>query len=490
MPDIYSVGELTALIKTRFEENFPFVWVRGQVSNLARPSSGHLYFTLKDKDACLNVVWFKGSQRGGAGGHDPLTGEVFGGGFESGTQRLSRVLENGQEILCGGSLTVYPPRGSYQLIAQLVQDVGLGKLYLEFEALKKALTEKGYFDAQRKRPLPGQVRRVVVVTAATGAAIHDFIKIARTRGLRSEIRLYPSLVQGNEAPESIAGAMQLALRDNWAQVLVLIRGGGSLEDLWAFNTEPVAQAVYESPIPVLAGIGHEVDVSITDMVADVRAATPSHAAQLLWPERQRMVQDVDTAEMSLRTAWERWLRSIERELEALQKSLSLLSPKGRLDRAMERTEDLAPRLQRAAKSYFSGRSLLLERLSERLQRSFGPEVIQERSMRLELLSGRLRHAGENLFTQRTQLLEHQALKLDSLNPMLPLERGYSLVRRQDGSIVRDARGLAAGDLLDIRLAHGTAEARVVASHPEAENTRKAVRPEEKNAGGHDPDEIQ
>ncbi len=466
MPDIYSVGELTALIKSRFEESFPFVWVRGQVSNLARPSSGHIYFTLKDEEACLNIVWFKGSQRGGSDGHDPLTGEVFGGGVESGTQRLARTLENGQEILCGGSLTVYPPRGSYQLIAQLVQDVGLGRLYLEFEALKKALAEKGYFDSQRKRPLPGQIRRVAVVTAATGAAIHDFIEIARTRGLSSEIRLYPSLVQGNEAPESISKAMQLAFRDNWAQVLVLIRGGGSLEDLWAFNTEPVAQAVFDAPIPVVAGIGHEVDVSIADMVADVRAATPSHAAQLLWPERQRMAQDVDTAEMALRTAWERWLRGTERELASLQKALSLLSPKGRLERAIERTEELAPRLERAAKAYFSGRILQLERLEERLIRSFGPEVIQERSLQLELLSGRLQHAGERFLTRRTQQLEHAALKLESLDPMLPLERGYSLVRRTDGSILRDSAMVASGDLLDIRLAHGRVEAEVVASHPE------------------------
>ncbi len=472
MPDIYSVGELTALIKSRFEESFPFVWVRGQVSNLARPSSGHIYFTLKDEDACLNIVWFKGSQRGGKVGHDPLTGEVFDSGLESGSQRLARILENGQEILCGGSLTVYPPRGSYQLIAQLVQDVGLGRLYLEFEALKKELTEKGYFDAQRKRPLPRQVRRVAVVTAATGAAIHDFIKIARNRGLRSEIRLYPSLVQGNEAPESIARAMQTALRHNWADVLVLIRGGGSLEDLWAFNTEPVAKAVYESSIPVVAGIGHEVDVSIADMVADVRAATPSHAAQLLWPERNRLVQDVDTAEMGLRTAWTRWLRGIERELDGLQKSLSLLSPKGRLDRAMERTEDLAPRLRRAVDAYFSSRTLLVERLAERLQHSFGPEVVQDRSMQLELLSGRLRHAGENMLTQRTQLLEHKALKLESLDPMMPLARGYSLVRGQDGAIVRDAAQLAAGDKLEIRLARGSAEAEVTASYPDKAETGK------------------
>ncbi len=466
MPDIYSVGELTALIKSRFEESFPFVWVRGQVSNLARPSSGHIYFTLKDEEACLNIVWFKGSQRGGAGGHDPLTGEVFGGGVESGTERLARTLENGQEILCGGSLTVYPPRGSYQLIAQLVQDVGLGRLYLEFEALKKALAEKGYFDMQRKRPLPKQIRRVAVVTAATGAAIHDFIKIARSRGLRSEIRLYPSLVQGNEAPESIRRAMQLAFRDNWAQVLVLIRGGGSLEDLWAFNTEPVAQAVFDAPIPVVAGIGHEVDVSIADMVADMRAATPSHAAQLLWPERQRMAQDVDTAEMALRTAWKRWLMGTERELDSLQKALSLLSPKGRLDRAIERTQDLAPRLERAAKAYFTGRMLQLERLEERLMRSFGPEVVQEQSMKLELLSGRIRHVGERFLAERTQELEHAALKLESLDPMLPLERGYSLVRRKNGGILRDAAEVMSGDTLDIRLAHGRVEAEVTASHPE------------------------
>lgn len=313
MSAIFSVSELTRSVKNLLEAEFPFVWVRGQVTNLARPASGHIYFTLTDGDAALSVVWFKSSQSSakpvqqGVEKVNPLTGEVEE--EEGGTALAGNAIEDGMEILCAGRLNVYEPRGQYQLVAELVQGQGVGDLAVAFEALKKKLSEKGYFEADRKIAIPRNPKRVAVVTSPSGAAIRDFLRIANTRGTGSEIRIYPSLVQGDRAPEQIASALDQADTDDWAEVAVLIRGGGSLEDLWAFNTEPVADAIFRARLPVITGVGHEPDVSIADFVADKRAATPSHVAQELWPRREMLAQQLDDLEISLTRSYAGWLLS-------------------------------------------------------------------------------------------------------------------------------------------------------------------------------------
>jgi exodeoxyribonuclease VII large subunit len=277
---VYTVRELTRAVKEVLEGQFPFLWVKGQVTNLSRPGSGHIYFALRDEDAVLNVVWFRSSQS------------------VPSCLKPERIAQ-GMEVVCAGRMAVYPPRGGYQLIAELIQEEGVGRLHLEVEALKKKLAALGYFDPSRKRELPARVSRVAVVTAPTGAAIRDFLCLSRERGVAGAIRIYPARVQGEDAPGDIAAAMDRACRDGWAEVLVLIRGGGSLEDLWAFNTESVARAVHDSTLPVVCGVGHEIDISIADLVADVRASTPSHAAQLIWPERSTLLQAVDDMELAL-----------------------------------------------------------------------------------------------------------------------------------------------------------------------------------------------
>ncbi|MCC8193547.1 MAG: exodeoxyribonuclease VII large subunit, partial [Deltaproteobacteria bacterium] len=215
---VLTVGELTRAVKGQLEGTFPFVWVRGQVSNCSRPSSGHLYFSLKDDEALLNAVWFKGNQKD-AEAFDPLTGEVFEDGPRP---SLALSLENGQDVICAGKLTVYPPRGSYQLVVEIAQDAGIGRLQLEFERIKAELLAKGYFDAARKRPLPVNPARVAVVTALTGAAIRDFLRIGESRGMGGEVRIYPALVQGNEAPDQVAGAIRRMAEDGWAEVVAII----------------------------------------------------------------------------------------------------------------------------------------------------------------------------------------------------------------------------------------------------------------------------
>ena len=340
MDNILSVRELTERLRRMVEQRFPFVWVRGETTNLSRPSSGHLYFSLREGADLLNCVWFRGQQRESES-FDPLTGEVWEGGPRPG---IAATLENGREIICAGRLSVYGPRGGHQLIVELAQEAGQGLLAAALEELKRKLAARGYFDQSRKRPLPACPERVALVTAPTGAAVRDFIRISSERGLGSSIRIYPSPVQGDDAPPLLAEAIGQANAEAWADLIVLIRGGGSLQDLWAFNDERVARAIFESRLPVLTGVGHEIDHSIADFVADRSAATPSHAAQMLWPERSVYAQRVDDAESLLEEAMRRKFGRLTLRLTQELRALTLLSPARRLQRQRERLEDMIRRL--------------------------------------------------------------------------------------------------------------------------------------------------
>lgn len=432
---ILTVRQLTDALRDTVEASFPFVWVRGEVSNLSRPGSGHVYFSLKDSDSLLNCVWFKGQQRGPER-FDPLTGEVF----ENGPRPcLAQNMQNGQQVLCAGRITVYAPRGSYQLVVELGQEAGKGELHAAFEALKNALAARGFFAQERKRPLPHNPQRVAVITAPTGAVIHDFLRIAGTRGCGADIRVYPVPVQGAAAAPAIAAALRAANTEQWAEVIVLIRGGGSLEDLWAFNEEAVAEAVFQSGIPVLAGIGHEVDVSMADMTADVRAATPTHAAQLLWPSREDMMQQVDAWEDALCNAVKLHMERREQMLARKEQALSWLSPARALARREEQFENRLQRLLRCGATLVQGRAEKLARLSEMLLM-----------------------VGNRLHGRRQDALQNMCVLLESLSPLAPLERGYALVRKSGRDILlRSVRDAAAGDDVYIQLHDGGMDARIV-----------------------------
>lgn len=479
MSEILSVGLLTEQIKRLVEGGFPYVWVRGEVSNLARPGSGHVYFTLKDAAAQLACVWFKGSQREEER-FDPLTGEVFEDGPRPG---LVRALRNGQEIVCAGRLAVYAPRGAYQLVVEMAQDSGRGRLFEAFEALKKRLREKGYFSPERKRPLPLAPARVALLTAPNGAAIQDFLRISKERGVGAEIRIHPVPVQGEAAPARLCEALAAANAEGWAEVVVLIRGGGSLEDLWAYNNETLADAILASRLPVLAGIGHESDVSIADMTADCRAATPTHAAHMLWPERDWYWQRVDEAELALTAALNQRLDGAGRRLESLERALAWLSPLRHLERqdatcreATARLERVMPRLLEQAATRASGlvtrlvtvMPRLLERaaerertLTERLARVM-PRLLDREEGRHRALTTQLDSVWQRGLEHRDRELERLELRLEAVNPEAPLRRGYALASTPDGRLVRSVRGLAPGSDLRIRVQDGTLAARVTA----------------------------
>ncbi len=449
MSHVFSVTELTAAIKEVMEIQFPFIWVRGQVSNLSRPGSGHIYFTLKDEQAGLQVVWFRNSHPfSRQKGSDPAA-----------------TLENGQDVVCAGRIGVYAPRGTYQLIAELVQEQGLGDLFLAYEALKGKLMALGYFDQERKRAIPFCPDRVGIVTAPTGAVIHDFMRVAHDRGLGSEIRVYPSQVQGDKAPKELARAVKLANKHNWAQVIVLMRGGGSLEDLWAFNDEQVARSVFESKIPVLTGIGHETDTTIADLTADKRVATPSQAAQSLWPQRKDMILGVDEMEMSLIRSYENHLHARLQKLEHLSKALGWLSPGHRLERLFQRLETLEKNLARSGKDLWQGSSAWLDELESRLWARFGPEFWAIKENSLSYLENRLFNCGQAFMRQQKNRLDLAGEKLTGLDPHGPLKRGYSMVTvEKTGQFLRSVNDVQEGDNLEIRIIDGRVKGRVMSRH--------------------------
>lgn len=465
MPPIFRVAELTQALKDVVEGQFPFVRVRGQVSNLARPGSGHIYFSLKDAEAVLGVVWFKGARTyaelEGGERFDPVTGEVLTGGGDP-----AAALADGADVVAAGRLTVYPPRGAYQLVAEFVQDMGVGRLHLEFEALKRKLMALGWFDQARKRPLPVDPVRVAVITAPTGAAIRDFLRVARGRGLGGEVRLYPVLVQGEAAPGQIAKALRAAGSDGFAQCVALIRGGGSLEDLWAFNDEEVARAIVECRVPVVTGVGHEVDTSIADLAADLRAATPSHAAQILWRDRETLAQRLDEACMDLEASWARHLNLAGQSLAALEKALGWLSPAGQVRRLEERTQALAHRLRSAGAALPVSGQMRLDDLCARLERT-GEEALVLASARLEALEHRAELAGERMLFVRAARFEPLAARLAGLDPMGPIARGYALARLADGTYLRSISQVRPDQALDVVVRDGTVRTRVTGAEPEA-----------------------
>lgn len=469
MPDIISVSELTRCVREVLEGEFPLVWVRGQAGTVSRPGSGHIYFTLKDDGASLNVVWFRSNQ---AGRHSCRPEELC----------------VGQDLVVAGRLSVYPARGSYQLVAELVQDQGVGRLHLQFEALKSKLSGLGYFDAERKRALPESPLRVGVITAPSGAALRDFLRISADRGLPCTIRIYPSLVQGEGAEDGVACAMEQAHLDEWAEVLVLIRGGGSLEDLWTFNTETVARAVFHSEIPVLAGIGHETDLTIADLTADVRAATPSHAAQLLWPERLSWIQRVDELEMALNRAWNEYADKRWNVLRELERGLTWLSPERHLDRLQERFTRAAAGLASSGERFLNARLREAENLCGRLRSTAPVHKWSGDEQRLRSLRDRFAAQASQFLRERESRLELLASRLESADPLAPLARGYCLVRVEaDKTLLRSARQVEPGERLDVRTGQGCVLARVeeAGERTEAASDSEAVS-QSGGPSGHEP----
>ncbi|MBN9120930.1 MAG: exodeoxyribonuclease VII large subunit [Planctomycetes bacterium] len=419
-PVTLTVSQLTAQVRGTVEGKFPCVWVAGEVSNFTRASSGHWYFTLKDAGAQIKAAMFRGFNL-----------------------RQKFDPRDGMEIVARGRLTVYEPRGEYQLLVEEIQPKGVGAAELALRQLKERLLAKGYFDPRRKRPLPRPPRRVALVASATGAAVRDMIEVFAQRWPFTELVVRPTRVQGEGAARDVAVAVKQL---NWLHrnnrlpfdAIILGRGGGSAEDLWAFNEEEVAVAVFESRIPVVSAVGHEVDVTVADLVADHRAETPTAAVVALTPDRREVMA-------ALSTLRERMAEATDRRLKLARQRLDQLATRPAFRRPLQRVHDLEQRLDDTA-----------ARLA--------------RAVRLRLV-------------QAAQKLAEVSARLETLSPLQVLARGYSLTHTADGKLVRAASGLRPGDLLVTRVADGTIRSLVTATAPADAADPK---PEERNPRADEP----
>ena len=389
-----SVWELTAQIKDLLESAFPEVWVAGEISNFARPQSGHCYLTLKDDRAQMRAVMWRGA-----------------------AVRVKFDMQDGLEVICRGHLDLYAPRGSYQLVIEDILPRGMGALELALRQLREKLAREGLFDPARKRPLPAFVRRVAVVTSPTGAAIRDFLQVLGRRWRGTDVLIVPVRVQGDGAAAEIAAAIETVNQfTSPVDCLVVTRGGGSMEDLWAFNEEPVVRAIAASQIPVISAVGHEIDVTLSDLAADVRALTPSEAAELIAPSAEELVAQLRQVEQRMASAL-RWRAT---------------SARSRLDTVT--------------------RHAIFRRPHQR---------IFELSRRLDELDARLLRGVRLLVGTARQKTATAAGQLESLSPLAVLGRGYSLTQRTaDGHVIRHAAELSPGEQITTRFADGRAVSRV------------------------------
>ncbi len=433
--EIYSIAQLNREARALLEGNFPLIWVEGEISNLARPASGHLYFTLKDEQAQIRCAMFKMRRR-----------------------LLGFQPQNGSAVLARVRVSLYEARGDYQLIVEHLEEAGDGRLRRQFEQLKQRLAAEGLFDAARKRPLPQLPHRIGVITSPSGAAIRDVLSVLRRRFPAIPLLIYPVPVQGSDAPPAIVAALRTAARRNECDLLLLTRGGGSLEDLWAFNDETVARAIADSPIPVVSAVGHEIDVTIADFAADVRAATPSAAAELISPDRDEWLD-------TLRHWRHRLIRALRTRLAREQQHLHAISrhlkhPGQRLQEQAQRLDELELRLTRALRAQWQARRARLDTLRARLHSQSPQRQLTALQSRLDADRRRLRAAMPQRLAEQRQRLAGLARALDTVSPLATLERGYAIVQRPDGRIVRKASEAGIGDPLRVRLGEGRLDCRV------------------------------
>lgn len=410
-----TVSQLNAYIKSLVDHDdfLGSVAVRGELSNYKIYPSGHHYFTLKDAESSLKCVMFR-----------------------SAAGKLRFRPESGMGVTAWGRISVYPRDGAYQLYCEALMPEGFGDLQMAYEQLKAKLEKEGLFDRNHKKPIPRYPERIAVITSSAGAAVHDIIRVLRRRWPMGKIMLLPVRVQGVEAPGEIAAALRYASEHKVADVVITGRGGGSIEDLWAFNDERVARAIYDCEIPVISAVGHEPDVTIADFVADLRAATPSNAAELAAPDVTELMQAIDSAMRRLENSMAKRISGSREALEALSSRRVLQSATGFIEQRRSQVETLRVRLEAASGFASKSRS------------------------QLDNLASRLDSALDAAMTRKKNEYLRAAAKLDALSPLKVLSRGYAIAMDKDGRAVKDSSGVRAGDKLTVRLASGALGCRV------------------------------
>ena len=428
---VFSVAQLNASIRGVLNKSFDDVWVRGEISGLKIAPSGHAYFSLKDAEAQVRAVCFRGSLR-----------------------LLKFRPQDGAAVLARGKVDVFEPRGEYQFLVEWLEPQGLGALQAAFEQLKKKLEAEGLFDGARKRPLPRFPRRIGLVTSPAGAAVQDMIHVLSRRWPGVHIRLFPALVQGQGSIEEVTAGLAYFGRGDWAELIVVGRGGGSLEDLWTFNEETVARAIAASAVPVISAVGHETDFTIADFVADLRAPTPSAAAELAVPNRDDLLDQLAQRGQRLERVIHLAIARRQARVHQMGVDRATGSLQRRLDRAGQRVDDLEVRARDMLRRHLAQRRRLLEQLASRVRRHDPGVRLAEARRRLAAASQR----AENLMAARLQAANRRftplAAGLEQLSPLRVLDRGYAIVQSAAGHVVSDAAQVNPGDSISVRLAQG------------------------------------
>ena len=428
--EIYSVSRLNREARSLLEGRFPLLWLEGEMSNLAQPASGHWYFSLKDQTASVRCAMFRNRNR-----------------------LLRFRPENGAQVLVRARISLYEARGEFQTIIEHMEETGDGALQRAFEELKQRLSQEGLFDAAHKQTLPSMPQRIGIITSVSGAAIRDILSTLQRRFPAIPVVVYPVAVQGEHAAEDIAAGIRLASQRRDCEVLILARGGGSLEDLRAFNEEIVARALYDCCIPVISGIGHEIDFSIADFVADQRAPTPTAAAELASPDQQVLLKRIQQLFSRLHNSITVSLQSRSQQLHNLQKRLR--HPGRRLQDIAQRLDELELRMQQAMQHRLQYRQHALNMLTEKLQQHRPDHYIDHKQRQLRDASHRLRQAMHHRLEQSCRQLQHLMHTLDTLSPLATLSRGYAITTALDNHrIIRSSCELKPGQEIKTRLANG------------------------------------
>ncbi len=432
----FTVSELTKHIKGSLEPQYTDIWVEGEISNLAIPASGHCYLTLKDARSQIKAVMFRMKNR-----------------------FLHFIPEDGLKVICHGRINVYEPRGEYQFIVEIMEPRGIGKLQLAFEQLKKKLQEEGLFDSEKKKPLPFFPERVAVITSPTGAAVRDIIKIISRRFPNTETIIVPVVVQGDEAPYEIDEAIKTVNNSSLADVIILARGGGSLEDLQAFNTEKVARAVYRSKIPLISAVGHEIDFTIADFVADLRAPTPSAAAELVVKEKTEIIQRLSHSVFRMKNVFVQYFERSRSKLDFLYSHLQY--PAKRIIDSQLKQDEVHMRLLKTIPRFIRHKKAVIQNSHRNILSHAPLNKIVNKRIRTDHLAKDVLSCIQSINDKKGTLLKTCIKQLNALSPLNVLERGFSITRLIPSmGIVKDAGVLKHGDNVNIKFSKGEVDCRV------------------------------
>ena len=434
-PRALSVSELNHQARHLLESSFMQVWVEGELSGFSRPSSGHWYFSLKDRKCQVRCAMFRGLN-----------------------QRIRTLPKEGDQVRIRGKVTLYENRGDFQIIVEHIEPAGLGALQQAFDELKRKLLAEGLFDNARKKPLPSLPKHIGVVTSPTGAAIHDILTVLARRCPAIPVTLYPTAVQGEAATSDIVRAIERAQAHGVADVLIIGRGGGSLEDLWCFNEEAVARAIAACTIPTVSAVGHEVDVTIADFVADLRAPTPSAAAEKISPDQSDWLKQLREREFRLSNAMELALKRLNTQLGHL--AARLRDPRRELLEKAQRMDELELRLGKAIRQRLSTVSTRNDHLRQRLVMQSPGRQLSQNQATVNRITDQLVSLMQQGLRYRRENLEHAAQTLNVVSPLATLGRGYAIVRDSDGRIIREASAVSAGETVSARVAKGELTAKV------------------------------